>query len=245
MPVLASKIIWVRHNFKPHNRLKRPFTHRINCSLLKLISNRVVTLEKVSEFDSTLIPHPLYEDDHTLLTHIDSFSEEKNANSFLFFGTIKPYKKLEILLNAWPKLRQLRIVGYCQDEKYFKELQSIIEQRKLFVEWTNEYVSDEYLEHLLSKTRYVIMPHDDGAMISSGSFYQAINFGANVICFDSDFARKKANLHRFVHIVASPNMDEFLTELPFVATKQVMREAFESYGRKKIHCSWKQLLKPE
>ena len=242
MRLFASHIIWVRHNFKPHNRSTRPFTHKLCCAALNFIATEIVTLEKTEAFNSTVIPHPLYRDDADIMQEIDSPEPENFELDYLFFGTIKPYKRVDELLTIWPQETFLKIVGYCQDIIYEEKIKTIIADRNLHVEWQNEYVSEAYLNDLLAKTRYVFMPHSDGAMISSGTFYQAINFGINIVCFDSFYARDKKAKHDFVHVVAEENFAANLQQLHAVPKKKVMSEALAWYGRKTIVQTWSELL---
>ncbi|MDP5130102.1 MAG: hypothetical protein NWQ54_04425, partial [Paraglaciecola sp.] len=163
MKLFASHIIWVRHNFKPHNRGNRPFSHKLVCAALNLIASEIVTLEKTETFSSTVIPHPLYREDDDILHEINSTEAENIEFDYLFFGTIKPYKRLDELVTLWPEHTFLKIVGYCQEKAYEAKIKTIVADRNLHVEWQNEYVSEAYLNDLLVRTRYVFMPHSDGA----------------------------------------------------------------------------------
>src|SRR5690606_3913275 len=117
---------------------------------------------------------------------------EQRSIDYLFFGTIKPYKQVEELLEYWPAGRTLNILGYCADQHYSSYLNGIILRRKLAVNWQNEYVDEQELNYALAHTRYVIMPHEDDSMISSGTFYHAASYGTNFLCFPSKFAVNKA-----------------------------------------------------
>jgi beta-1,4-mannosyltransferase len=242
MRLFASHIIWVRHNFKPHNRAQRPFTHKLTCGALNLLATKIVTLEKTESFNSTVIPHPLYRNDDEMLHDISRVEPETFEVEYLFFGTIKPYKRLDELLTLWPQDTFLKIVGDCQDKAYVEKIKAIISDKNLNVDWQNEYVSEQYLNQLLAKTRFVFMPHSDGAMISSGTFYQAINFGINIVCFDSFYARDKKAKHDFIHIVAKDNLEADLLKLVPVPPEVVVREALDWYGRKTIAQAWNNLL---
>jgi beta-1,4-mannosyltransferase len=114
--LFASHIIWVRHNLKPHNRVQRPFTHKLTCRALNQLATKIVTLEKTESFNSTVIPHPLYRNDDEILHDISRVESESFEVDYLFFGTIKPYKRLDELLILWLQDTFLKIVGYCQDK---------------------------------------------------------------------------------------------------------------------------------
>ncbi|KXI28501.1 glycosyltransferase family protein [Paraglaciecola hydrolytica] len=108
------RIIWVRHNFCPHNIKSEKFFRWISILLNKL-SHRIVTHRPVKQFKSTVIPHPLYSVSKT------SICVEKDVE-YIYFGTIKKYKGIEQLLSAWPSNKKIVIAGKCDDENLNKSL---------------------------------------------------------------------------------------------------------------------------
>jgi beta-1,4-mannosyltransferase len=112
---------------------------------LNLIATKVVTLEKTESFNSTVIPQPLYRNNDEILNDISRVEPENFEVKYLFFGTIKPYKRLDELLSFWPQNTFLKIVDYCQDKTYLKKIMTIISTKNLNVDWQNEYVSEQYL----------------------------------------------------------------------------------------------------
>ncbi|PKG98765.1 hypothetical protein [Paraglaciecola sp. MB-3u-78] len=114
MRLFASHIIWVRHNFKPHNRAQRPFTHKLTCGALNLLATKIVTLEKTESFNSTVIPHPLYRNDDEMLHDINRLEPVSFEVECLFFGTIKPYKRLDELLTLCAALSMFVAVNPLQ-----------------------------------------------------------------------------------------------------------------------------------
>ncbi|MBC3767640.1 hypothetical protein [Neptunicella marina] len=245
----CQKVIWVRHNHRPHNvnnaakslHNNVPVSHLVNCWLLNAIADHVVTMEPTA-FASEQIPHPLYRSDQQLQTANSENKQHNSHSSFLFFGTIKPYKQLEQLLQHWPADITLTILGYCADPHYYTELNNLINQRRLKVNWHNAYVDEKQLNHTLADCRYVIMPHSDESMISSGTFYHAASYGTNFVCFDSEFARSKAARHNFVHLVDKERLTEQLKKLPYIERQEVITQCLRDYGESARLQAWQRLL---
>ena len=97
-----------------------------------------------------LIPHPNYLNCYTN----DSKYSKKNIEllrkeggfALLFFGYIKPYKNIEILLNIADLVKddniQITIIGSGEDEHYIGKLKEKIDKQSN-VKFINEFVSDE------------------------------------------------------------------------------------------------------
>ncbi|WP_147291791.1 hypothetical protein [Alteromonas aestuariivivens] len=247
-PLLSKRVYWVRHNYKPHGLGKSSWVHRLSTAMLNRAAHKVVTLEPANGFESEVVKHPLYVSDRALLEAIDRIRAQRAAaggaslHRFLYFGSIKPYKGVSGLLKSWPRDLPLTIAGLCQDGAYTATLKQIIVQRRLSVEWLNEYVEDSVLEQLVQEHEFVLLPHKDGTMISSGTFYFAISYGANVVGFDSQFIRMKAKEHQFVHRVNQNELKNSLVSLKPVPREEVLEQALQHYGESKIRDSWAPLL---
>ncbi|NMH60511.1 hypothetical protein [Alteromonas ponticola] len=242
MRLFSSNVVWVRHNFKPHNVAKASLLYRVVISMLQKIANKVVTLEATPEIKAAVVKHPLYKDDAHLLAKIHAGHQQHRSIDYLYFGSIKPYKRLDALLAVWPQDKKLVIAGYCSDHNHAAELRQLIRARHLQVTWNNAFLSDEELESTVTNTRFVILPHDDNAMISSGTFYYALGLGANIICFDSAFAREKARAFEFVKIVDRERLATQLDAIEYVTSCDVLTSAYQHYNEKAIADSWRPVL---
>ena len=172
-----KKVIWVRHNFKPHDK-HNSYVYKFFCFLLYYISDEKVTHRDVVGYK--YIPHPLY-------VNTNEFPVESRNIDYLYFGVISRYKGLVKLLNIWPESKKLLIRGHCKEQALYNELLSIILKRKLDVDINNVFLSENDLDIMISNAKFVVLPHDDKSMIVSGAFYHAATFGANVLMFKSEF----------------------------------------------------------
>lgn len=232
-----SKKISIKHNFKPHNITGKGFYFNVLRNLMIKLGYRLVSLE---EHDGGGLVHPLYLDDEAMERAV----EDKNNEllNYVFFGAVKPYKGLDLILNSWPNDKCLKIFGKCDDEKYENELRHIITKRNLKVTWNNTFLPIQDLNRVLGDADFVLMNHLDNTMISSGSFYHAISFGCNIIAAPSKFTVAKSEQHQFVHIFRDLNTDLPNIEASYVCKNKVRREAKKEYSRYKLSEKWRQLL---
>ena len=94
---------------------------------------------------------------------------DSNKITFLFFGLIREYKGLDILLEAINRIDknlcknyELLIVGesYVDINKYKKILNSNLHEN---ISWHNEYIPDESVNLYFSASNYVILPYRSGS----------------------------------------------------------------------------------
>ena len=240
-PIFSSNRIWIRHNFKPHNAKGNLFYYKLLCNLFKLFKFKEVFLEQY--MGSNFIPHPLYIDDVAAESrkYITPNTKPTHFN-ILFFGAIKKYKPIDQLLRIWPKELAIEIKGRCTDKDYEQEISKIIRERKLNARWDNKFLSNNELDSALSDADFVILPHEDNSMISSGTFYHALSFGCNIIANHSQFAVDKAQCHDFVSISNFSELNHNLLSQIFRPKKIVLNDALEHYSRTKLKLRWAALL---
>ncbi|GAC32253.1 glycosyltransferase family protein [Paraglaciecola polaris] len=240
--LFAKKVIWVRHNFQPHNGSKTNYRYKFLCGLYKVMGIKATSLEAYCSKPSLL--HPLYKKDATLIADINKplLIDEKRDYLVAFFGTVKPYKNLHDVLDTWPKDIPLKIAGRCSDADYNSLLQEKVGRRGLQVQWLNKFLHNDELDDLLKKTQFVLLPHADSTVISSGAFYHAIGQGCNIIASDTKFGRAKASQHQFVTIFDPAVTSRKYLNAIYVDRTQVMREALACYGEKQVSAAWANVL---
>lgn len=178
--ILSKKLIWVRHNYKPHNLKKENsmFSFSVFCKIFSFFSDEKITH---SYFDEgwRVIDHPLYP------ALNDSRLKEKR--DFFIFGLVKEYKGIDVLLEYWPKDISLTIAGLCVDSKLENKIENIIIERELDVVWDNKFIEDDELEVYLKSSKVVVLPHNDKSMIVSGAFYHAASNGCSILMKKTPF----------------------------------------------------------
>jgi len=237
--LFAKHVVWIKHNYRPHNSSGSIKRFKFICGLYSLLKIKPVSLEKY--FSSPSLVHPLYKPDTELQKDLE-IGDQKYTNDILFFGGIKPYKNLDLVLLNWPVSLSLTIAGKCSDPVYTQKLNSIIRERELSITWDNRFLSDSELNELLQSSRFVLLPHSDGTMISSGSFYHAIGEGCNILINESEFGRVKSEQHAFVHLTDVKSLSTEKLESIFMPKRKVLKEVIACYGEDKVIDAWKIIL---
>ncbi|MDI6779059.1 MAG: glycosyltransferase [Bacteroidota bacterium] len=191
-----AKILFICHNVIPHERMLGDL-QLIKYALKsgdyfivqsKTVENELLKLVPKAKFRS--VPHPVYE----FFGHLtDKFFARKalNINSknvILFFGYIRQYKGLMVLLDAMEEIASLKepplllIVGefYDNEEKYRKYIKNLgIEE---YVRIFSNYVPNEIVNIFFSAADLVVLPYISATQ--SGITQIAYNFDKPVIASD-------------------------------------------------------------
>jgi hypothetical protein len=156
---------------------------------------------------------------------------------FLIFGQVKRYKNMDRLLSRWPQAIPLTLVGKAESQELRDELNAIIKNRALAVDWDDRFIPDEELNDLLQRSKFAILPHSEDSMIVSGAFYHAITYGCNLVMADNAFARHMQSRHSFCH--REDDSQPLETQLKralsaYVNHQVVIQQAFEHYSDKQV-----------
>jgi len=171
-----SKIVCIADNIQPHE--KRPGDSVLTKYFIKSVDTFIVLSKEVKEQLRTfthnkpvkLIPHPLYD-------HFGEIISQKEARKFLnvnpdirlllFFGFIRRYKGLDILLEAMKLLSKnpanhnlkLLIAGeFYEDEKNYKDLLNNPDISKHLILHT-QFIPDTEVKYYLCAADCTIQPY--------------------------------------------------------------------------------------
>lgn len=168
----SSKIISIVHNMTPHERrLGDRFFSKLfiqQCDAFIALSKSVLT--DINSFNSTkpksLSPHPVYDNFGKEISKeeaLKNLSLDPNFSYILFFGLIRDYKGLDLLLKALPTLKnqnvKLIIAGeYYSNKEYY---QSIIKQNNLEnkVIEINQFIPNDEVKNYFCVCDLVVQPY--------------------------------------------------------------------------------------
>jgi hypothetical protein len=238
--IMSKQVVWIKHNLKPHNASGYAICHRLTCAWFQVLNIKPIGLEEY--YSAKALKHPLYFEDADIVQNIKPLTEFNKVPTVLFLGAIKPYKNLHVALTLWPISLPLKIRGKAQSVTYEQQLKSIIKNRKLNIDWENELITDEALNAYLKNSDFVLLPHSDGSIISSGSYYHAISLGCNIICLDSTFARHKSTQFSFTHIFDPKTFGIDWLKKNKIPKEEVLKVVLKNYGEQNIINSWKTIL---
>lgn len=189
-----TKIITILDNVIPHE--KRFFDNAFTKYFLKQNTGFVAMSDKVKNDLLSLKPDAKYiKKEHPLYDHFEQKMEPQearqllklfpNKKTLLFFGFIREYKGLDILIKAFDLLDdsyQLVIAGetYGSFDKYWQLINSIKKKNQVFV--FNDYISDAQVPAFFSAADVCILPYKSATQ--SGITSIAYHFDVPLIATD-------------------------------------------------------------
>lgn len=128
------------------------------------------------------IPHGLLE----LMRPDETRGKELGKPAVLFFGNVKPYKGVDVLLKAWSTLNpenrsqwQLIIAGrsgeYGQSLRQLSESLDIAQE----VQWIDRFLSEEEASHLIDMSQILVFPYKE--INASGALKAVLPFGKPIL----------------------------------------------------------------
>ena len=189
-----TKVITILDNVIPHE--KRFFDHAFTRYFLKQNSGFVAMSDKVKNDLISLSPdakyikreHPLYDHFGQKIDQTEARQKLKlfpNKKTLLFFGFIRDYKGLDVLIKAFDLLDdsyQLVIAGetYGSFDKYQQLIDSIKKKNQVFV--FNDYISDSEVPLFFSAASVCVLPYKSATQ--SGITSIAYHFDLPLIATD-------------------------------------------------------------
>jgi glycosyltransferase involved in cell wall biosynthesis len=199
------------HNLTPHE--PRFFDGYLNRLFIKQFDAFVVLSEKVkqdvlsyrSNANCLVLPHPKYKQFGEVQEKAKAralFSISENSKVLLFFGLIRDYKGLDVLLASMKHLDEsfiLLIAGevYGDKNKYLKQITQISEGRILF---NDRFISDDEVSNYFSAADCCVLPYKAGTqsgiqaiaasfnlpvlVSTNGGLHEQINEGQNGFILD-------------------------------------------------------------
>jgi len=193
LPKEILKIVIV-HNLTPHE--KRFFDKACNSYLLKSYDGFVALsdyvyndLKKyVDEKKIIHIPHPTYDQYGKKVNRekaCEKLSIDASKHTFLFFGIIRKYKGLDLLIQAFDRLDdsfQLIIAGevYGKDDEIVRLINN--NKNKDRILFHNQFIPDDEISTYFSASNYLVLPYRSGTQ--SGVLAIANHFNLPIIATD-------------------------------------------------------------
>lgn len=169
-----TKVICIADNIRPHEQ--RPGDKRFTAYFVKSVDAFIAMSEKVmndlrrveSQKPAALVPHPLYDSFGDIIpkskarTRLNILPNEK---VILFFGFIRKYKGLDILLESMSDARikaagiRLLIAGeFYEDEKTYQELIEKLKIRENLIMHTS-FIPDDDVRYFVCAADVVVQPY--------------------------------------------------------------------------------------
>lgn len=158
------------------------------------------------------VGHPVYDcilDDRLVLPN-------NNKMIFLYFGMIRPYKNIELLIKVWKELglknARLLIVGKPINEEYRKTIINVAENNNNIILKLN-FIPNEELDRLILQSHVIISPLDITSSMNSGTLIKAMSMGRTVIMPDIEMTYDYDASNMFLyHYNSEQSHDQALRE---------------------------------
>lgn len=193
---IDTQILATCHNLIPHENksyfeyFTKKFLKNIDKFVVmsKSVENDLLRLRNDADFITTF--HPIYDlfgvtkDKKKARKDIDI----KSKKILLFFGLIREYKGLDILLNSIPIIKgelnefKLVIAGECyENDRKYAEMIANLDITNAIV-WINKFISEDKVVDYFSAADVVVLPYKTATQ--SGVTQIAFNFNRPVIISD-------------------------------------------------------------
>lgn len=200
------KIVWVYHNKIPHDSDITDMVTRNTRFLIKISDVIIIhsrqSVEILKQFEPKLkyekvrfLAHPEFVGDYFGYAHPDKTPGNKDCFLFAFYSLIRPYKNIEILINAFNRLNKsydcrLVIAGYSPSEEYFSSLKEIAQNNDK-VTLCSQYINSLEMAVYLEQADILVLPYSYKSAMNSGTMIMAFSYKRTVIvpdiCMANDY----------------------------------------------------------
>lgn len=175
MALMRARLVYFVHDHAVHDLhgWRRTFSVRLIGLLRRMATIRVVhDPSYVDTYQASYLPHPLYQDRDLSKPRPARATGPLRAG---ILGAIRPYKRVEHIIDVWPAGPVLKIRGRCEPD-YEALLRQRIQARgpEVNIELDVGFMSREEFETELSSLDALLLPHADESALVSGAFFEAI-----------------------------------------------------------------------
>jgi beta-1,4-mannosyltransferase len=196
--LLKKRIVYTLHNKMSHNVKYRRLLKPLQWLIINLSAGIIIHSEEesIAFLKSFLteknirnkvryIPHGNYIPTAVANSNSElrNYNIRKNYITFLFFGAVRQYKNIELLIDIFNSINesniQLIIAGNPESEEYKQLLLNRISSDTIIPIF--KFIDDELLSELLNASDCSIFPYNKESSLNSGSIYHALSFSNIVI----------------------------------------------------------------
>lgn len=211
-----NKFVFVYHNLSSHDGklFKKLLTKLVICFLKKysdaiqLLSNGSLQYIKDSYKNKCfIIPHSNYIDAYGPIKD----SIDNDYLNLLFFGMIKKYKNIEVIIEVAKTLKNKKIVFTIRGDantEYYKKLIKISKNLDNVI-IVPKFVENDKVPEIISKCDAIILPYKKESCLNSGAVVLAGSYQKTIICpliatikdlprdlvYSYDYSNKKSHIN--------------------------------------------------
>ena len=195
----SKRIVWVLHNKGSHHKGENEVTRDMFNRLMRS-SDFIITHSNAGK-DFVAVDYPdalskVHVIPHPFTQKLGNYQADEKKYDFLIWGSIFPYKGIDIFLNylqTSPALNKARvlIIGRCSDQDYKSKILSILPES---ADYKDELLSLEEIANYSNQSRFTLFTYKSQTVISSGSLVDSIRMGAIVLGPDHGAFKDMGNL---------------------------------------------------
>lgn len=166
----------------------------------------------------------------------------------LFFGLIRPYKGLDVLIEACRRLEvaapggpvpELWIAGNPRMD--LTELKARAEALPIPVRWATRFITDDEIAPLMRRADLLVLPYRDGEQ--SGVLYTGIAFGKAMIVSDVGGIGEVAGEHHLARLVKPGDPDALADAITDLTADAEVRDALAARAEEaaRTEFSWSRI----
>ncbi len=187
-----KKLVWTMHNRLSHEKKSGKWSNYLTHLLVywadaivihsEVSRNLLIERYKQPRGKIVHIPHPDFVSVYG--PALDNPIHEDTTLRLLFIGAIKPYKNIELLIEAcgkFDKSLMLTIAGNPKTDSYGTELKALASKYRN-MRLCLEFIPDGELPGLLSKADILVLPYNLESSLNSGTVILAFSYRKTVIC---------------------------------------------------------------
>jgi len=190
-----QKIVWNVHNKIPH-KTKNQDAAKSFMKHLAEVSDKIVihststtgVVAELCESNETVlrkivyVPHPNYIGIYG--PQKPDYNLDNNKLKLCFFGAVKKYKNVELLISAVTELGfddvELNICGRSRPREYAQSLRLLAEKNSN-IKMHFEFVSDNDVPEILAACHLLVLPYNLDSSLNSGATILAFSYGRTVL----------------------------------------------------------------
>lgn len=193
--ICGKKIVWTMHNKFPHSNQVLFYKNVLFKWLIKY-SDRIIIHSKISEqilldFNPLIktkivyIPHPNYIDVYKGIATPKVSDMRTKKLSLLFLGAIKPYKNIELLIEALKTFNtesvELIIAGKPLNDSYAAAI-SALAKASPNISINLNFLDDADMIRYICLCDLMVLPYDVVSSLNSGTLMLAFSLKKTAIC---------------------------------------------------------------
>lgn len=173
--------------------------------------------QEASDKKCYFVGHPLYK----ISEQTDGTSNKKEV-TFLFFGMVRPYKNIELLIKAWSNARienaKLIIAGKPNMPEYGELINEMCANIPN-IELVLEYIPDERLDAMIASSDIVVSPLQKSSSTNSGTLMKTVSSRKNIIIPAIEMAKDLGleNMFSYDYNSEQEHLDKLKDELKYAA----------------------------